>query len=58
MSHIFSKFQIAKQNPFARLWMDRLDLRGDTMNISDQTLHDVGLYPRYDARANPSFYFN
>jgi len=58
MSRILTKFQIAKHNPFARLWMDRLDLRGDTMNISDRTLRDIGLYPSSVARPNHPFYFN
>jgi hypothetical protein len=28
---------------FFRLFPDRLDFRGDTMNISYRTLHDIGL---------------
>jgi len=43
---------------FFRLFPDRLDLRGDRMNISDRTYYDMGLCRSRMGRTGAPVYFN
>jgi hypothetical protein len=43
---------------FFRLFPDRLDFRGDTMNISYRTLHDIGLIRGGYASRPDNYWFN
>ena len=58
MSAALQKVIASKQSFHFRLWLDRLDLRGDAMNISDRTLQDIGLLHREIPRPMGPFWIN
>jgi hypothetical protein len=58
MSAALQKVIASKHGFHFRLWLDRLDLRGDAMNMSDRTLQDIGLLQREIRRPMGPFWIN
>jgi uncharacterized protein YjiS (DUF1127 family) len=57
MSTGINKLHKPKHNSHFRLWSDRVDFRGDEMNISDRILRDIGLMRRDPIRSLGRYWF-